>query len=229
MFRDFTIRTRLKTEATRSPLLVDGDSTATWKLVQLSADIAERIFLILLAIPFLLAFVRVLPTRPTLILVCASELMGVIFIILRRPAPIQLGRVAIVSAFCGTAFPLLVRPGGIALVPGIVSSVCITAGLAVSVTSKLFLNRSFGLIAANRGVKHGGPYRLVRHPMYLGYFVTELGFLTANLTALNVLIYLIAWTAQIIRITEEEQVLSRDEAYRRFAQRVRYRVIPGIY
>lgn len=205
------------------------DAPASSRLIQLIVDFAERAFLILLAVPFLWAFGRVFAMRPTLILVCFSEMMSVFFIIIRKRAPMRLGTLAVLSAFCGSAFPLLVRPGGAQLVPAIVSSTVMTAGLSLSVASKLYLNRSFGLIAANRGVKSGGPYRVVRHPMYLGYIVTEFGFLIGNLTVANLVIYLATWTFQIVRIREEEQVLRRDDAYRELATRVPSRLIPGIY
>jgi protein-S-isoprenylcysteine O-methyltransferase Ste14 len=198
-------------------------------LVQRLADYGERIFLILLAIPFLSSFARVIPTHPYFILLCASEMFGVIFIVIRRTAPLRIGTISVLAAFCGTAFPLLVRPGGAQLVPTVVSTTCMTAGLALSVASKLYLNRSFGLIAANRGVKSGGPYRLVRHPMYLGYIVTQIGFLSANVSAMNLLIYVAAWGFQIVRMSEEEAVLVKDEAYRQLTRRVRSRLIPGVY
>ena len=54
---------------------------------------------------------------------------------------------------------------------------------------KLALGRSFGIVAANRGVVSSGPYRLVRHPIYLGYLVTHAGFLLSNMSARNVLVY----------------------------------------
>jgi len=197
-------------------------------LIQRIADFGEKIFLICIAIPFLWAFAKVLPTHPTLVLLCASEMIGVILILIRRPAPLRIGTLSVLAAFCGSALPLLVRPGDMQLVPTIVGSTCMSAGLALSVASKLYLNRSFGLIAANRGVKSRGPYRIVRHPMYLGYFVNQLGFLSLNLSIANSLIYLIAWSFQIIRVAEEEAVLRQDESYRQFTQRVRSRVIPGL-
>ena len=40
-------------------------------------------------------------------------------------------------------------------------------GLYVQISGKLILGRSFGLIAANRGIKVAGPYRIVRHPSML--------------------------------------------------------------
>lgn len=199
------------------------------RLIQRIVDWGEKIFLICLAIPFLWAFAKALPTHPTIILLAVSEMLGVILILIRRSAPLRIGTVPVLTAFLGTALPLLVRPGGMQLLPTIAGSSCMAVGLALCVVSKLYLNRSFGLIAANRGVKSRGPYRVVRHPMYLGYIINQLGFLSLNLSAANSLIYLVAWSCQIVRMSEEEAVLRQDEAYRQFTQRVRSRLIPGLY
>jgi len=197
--------------------------------MQRIVDIAERIFVVLLAIPFVIAFAKVLPTHPNSILVCISELLGVILIVIRRSAPLRIGSVAVLAAFLGTALPLLVRPGGVQLVPTLVSSVLMFSGLALSIASKLYLNRSFGLIAANRGVKTRGPYRFVRHPMYLGYIINQLGFLLSSFTLVTLVIYLVAWTIQVVRVREEESVLRADPNYRDFSARVPTRLIPGLF
>jgi methanethiol S-methyltransferase len=73
-----------------------------------------------------------------------------------------------------------------------------------------------------------GPYRLVRHPMYLGYFATQLGFLLSSFSIQNLMLYLIAWVFQLLRILEEERFLSLDPAYRAYQNSVRYRLIPGL-
>ena len=52
-------------------------------------------------------------------------------------------------------------------------------GLYVQISAKVILGRSFGLIAANRGIKVAGPYRIVRHPIYAGYTIIHVGFLLA--------------------------------------------------
>lgn len=192
-------------------------------------DIGERAFLLLLAIPFLAAFAKTLPMHPASLLVCASEMIGVFFIVTRRSAPLLISPVAVLAAFCGTALPLLVRPIGEALLPTAVTSVVMTAGLALSFAAKLYLNRSFGLIAANRGVKTRGPYRFVRHPMYLGYMITQAGFLLSSFAPVTLGIYLVSWTFQIIRVREEESVLREDPQYAEFSLRVRTRLIPGLY
>ena len=44
-------------------------------------------------------------------------------------------------------------------------------GVSFSLGAKAFLRRSFGIVAANRKVQRGGPYRLVRHPLMLGFLI----------------------------------------------------------
>lgn len=193
-------------------------------------DLAERAFMVLIAIPFLVAFARVLPTHPWLVLLAISETLAVVLILIRRPGEIAATPYAFVIAFAGTALPLLIRPqGGIELVPTVVASILMFAGLGLNILSKLFLNRSFGIVAANRGIKRGGPYRLVRHPMYLGYITTQVGFLLTSFNFTNLGLYALAWTLQILRIREEEKFLMRDEHYHAYSQRVGYRLIPKLY
>ena len=192
-------------------------------------DIGERIFVILLAIPFLWAFAKSFSMHPTFVVVTASEMLSVFFILIRRRGPMASTPLAIAVAFAGTAFPLLVRPVGEPLVPTVVSTTLMVGGLALAVLSKLYLNRSFGLIAANRGIKVKGPYRFVRHPMYVGYFIDQVGFLLASFSIVNLAAYLLAWSFQLLRISEEEKMLRQDAAYQQFAERVTAKLIPGIF
>jgi len=87
----------------------------------------------------------------------------------------------------------------------------------------------FGMLPANRGVVSSGVYRWTRHPMYTGYFVSHMGFLLANFGAHNVLLFTALYVAQGWRVWSEERLLARDPAYRRYMQRVRYRVLPGVF
>jgi protein-S-isoprenylcysteine O-methyltransferase Ste14 len=193
-------------------------------------DLGERLFVVLLCIPFVAAFAAVLPTQPYLVLVTVSELLAATLIIFRKPGAMVLSPYVVAIAIIGTALPLLVRPGNaVELAPALVSSVLMFGGLALNISAKLWLNRSFGIVAANRGVKSGGPYRLVRHPMYLGYMATQVGFLLASFSVMNLCLYLVAWTAQILRIREEEKILGQDDAYLTMSRQVRFRLVPGLY
>lgn len=104
-----------------------------------------------------------------------------------------------------------------------------TVGLVVSVAAKLTLRRSFGLVAANRGVIVSGPYRLVRHPMYAGYLMIHVGYLLSGPNAWNVFIYALTTGLQIVRILAEERVLKADPLYQQLCLKVRYRLVPLVF
>ena len=104
---------------------------------------------------------------------------------------------------------------------------------AAAVTIILFslstLGRSFGLIPANRGVKTGGMYLYVRHPLYAGELLFYLGFLIGNLSVFNAVVCLCIAVGLNLRAAAEERLLKQDQTYLEYMQRVRCRFIPGLY
>lgn len=141
----------------------------------------------------------------------------------RRPADWGL-------AFSATVAPLFARPAlGFGLVPPLAAAILMLTGILVQVHAKLVLGRSFGCVPANRGLKLGGPYRYVRHPMYMGYLLTHCGFLLMNPSAWNLGVYGLAYALQIPRLLAEERLLRRDFRYLTYMARVPYRLIPGVF
>jgi protein-S-isoprenylcysteine O-methyltransferase Ste14 len=134
-----------------------------------------------------------------------------------------------IAALGGSFTVLLVRPATTAIAPEFLCVALQLAGTVFEVYAKVFLGRSFGIVAADRGIIMGGPYRIVRHPIYLGYFVTHVGFLLANWSPRNISLYIVIYFFQISRILSEERLLGEDESYRAYCQRVRYRLIPFIF
>jgi protein-S-isoprenylcysteine O-methyltransferase Ste14 len=192
-------------------------------------DYGERLFLIVLCSFFLKSLLVAAAAHPILLLLAASECLPVVLILIRRPGEISTSPSAFLTALIGTSAPLMLRPHVEPLAPTALLALLMLVGLGVNVSAKLALWRSFGLAAANRGVRASGPYRLVRHPMYLGYFITEVGFLLGNPSMSNITICAVTWTAQLLRIREEEKFLLSDESYRELVQRVPFRLLPGIY
>ncbi len=103
------------------------------------------------------------------------------------------------------------------------------AGVVVAVLSLLSLGRSFGLVAAHRGIKTGGAYRVVRHPVYAGYLLGHLGYVLENLSLRNLGVLVVVWACQLLRMRQEERFLAADPAYVAYQARVRWRLIPFLY
>jgi protein-S-isoprenylcysteine O-methyltransferase Ste14 len=131
--------------------------------------------------------------------------------------------------FIGSFASMMIYPGNRidALIP--LAAFLMFGGFLIGLTATLSLNRSFGVVAANRGVKTAGAYEFVRHPMYLGYFLSQAAMLILNFSLWNVVL-LSTWAVfQILRINAEEHVLIRDPAYQAYKSLVRYRLVPLVY
>jgi len=197
------------------------------------ADIGARFVIVVL---FTLMAIRLgadfLATgRLTGLLLLASETLVVVLTVMRRSSSTvdRSYRARVLTAF-SILGPMLVRPSaGGHLAPEIATVLMSGAGLMVVIGGKLSLGRSFGLMPANRGVVSNGLYRVVRHPIYLGYLVTHVGFLLANPTPWNFVMLVGGDIALMWRAVCEEQTLQKDPAYRSYQQLVRWRVVPGVF
>jgi len=165
------------------------------------------------------------------LMLVASELLVVIFTVLRRRATlIDRSAVAATVTCVSLAGPWLLRVGDApALVPDLLTATISAIGLCLVLVSKVTLGRSFGLMPANRGVIVAGPYTVVRHPIYSGYLVTHVAFLAAHPDLSNLAIVLIADGLLIVRALMEERVLCGDDEYRRYCDRVGWHLVPGVF
>jgi protein-S-isoprenylcysteine O-methyltransferase Ste14 len=194
------------------------------------ADYAERVFLLLLFGWFVSRVAPSVVNHPYNALIMASESFTAILVMVRRPGPMSVSLYAWLIAIAGTCIPLCVHPAPMdGWLPPELPALMMLCGLFLSIGAKAFLRRSFGIVAANRKVRRGGPYRIMRHPMYAGYVVTQLGFFLLNPSFWNAAVYAAAWFAMVLRIGEEEKFLSRDQAYRDYEEDVRWRLFPGFY
>jgi protein-S-isoprenylcysteine O-methyltransferase Ste14 len=198
----------------------------------LALDVIERVvaatFFSFFALRFLSVYIST--GAHVYLLLVFSECLVIGFFLFRRfTNEVSLNPIDWLVAVIGTTLPLLAVAGGDPLVPNIISGVLMLFGIAGNIWAKLSLRRSFGIVAANRGIKTRGPYGLIRHPMYFAYVITQIGFLLSNSTLWNVAIYTSCLTLQVFRIVAEERVLLKDLKYQSYAQTVRYRLIPGLF
>jgi protein-S-isoprenylcysteine O-methyltransferase Ste14 len=193
-------------------------------LSQLSVLIVNEI-----AYPELLFLAPATNLQATLLVI--SESLGVFLILTRRwatalssnPFDWTLSLIALNA-------PLLAVPAPAStFIPSQIALALMLTGMIIQISAKAALWRSFGIVPANRGIKTGGPYRFVRHPMYVGYTLTHIGFLLGFPLLQNSLLYFTAFLIEVARLLREELILNQDPSYREYAARVRYRLVPGIF
>jgi protein-S-isoprenylcysteine O-methyltransferase Ste14 len=169
--------------------------------------------------------------RPVGLGMTVLEAFTALLFVVRRPARVTSGRLlAWIAAPVGTFAMLLARPiahphAG----PADIAELIQLCGVALALAALVGLGRSFAVVAADRGLKTAGLYRLVRHPVYMAYLVAYLGYTAENPSARNVALLLLATSAQLVRINEEERVLRGTQAYRSYCGDVHYRLVPYVY
>jgi len=155
-------------------------------------------------------------------------------LVIIRPVPIhrtssKLGVAVALGAQGGALGVGLVTGGsgeGVALQAG---TVLLAGGLVFAITSVAFLGRCFGVLPDVRGLVTRGPYRVVRHPLYLGEVTALLGVAIACRNwAIAVPLWAATVALQLARTRfEEESLLAVFPEYGEYARRTK-RLIPGL-
>ncbi|MEO8898293.1 MAG: isoprenylcysteine carboxylmethyltransferase family protein [Candidatus Dormibacter sp.] len=191
--------------------------------------------------------VRGLPNPVTVASVLSSPLPAALYLLfcaipvliyIGRPAPrARDGRVLPrVAGLAGTVMLLVVGalPQGAELyhppswAGGLSTTVSVLA-FSLAVYGLLFLRRSLSIIPEIRRLVTGGPYRLVRHPLYAAEILAAVAFAMVNPGALVVAILVPFVATQLLRARFEERLLT--EAYPEYTDYARHtrRLIPFVW
>ena len=110
-----------------------------------------------------------------------------------------------------------------------VANVLLVAGLGWSLWAVRHLRRSFSILAQARAVVSSGPYRLLRHPLYVGEIVAALGLVVLAATTTALAIWLLLCLLQGYRAAREEEVLTANlPDYARYRSTTAL-LIPGLF
>jgi protein-S-isoprenylcysteine O-methyltransferase Ste14 len=141
--------------------------------------------------------------------------------------------VAIAAALVGSfvLYGLLLIPGQgrsthIWVLAG--SDICLAFGILWALYSLSYLGKRFSIVPEARGLVTSGPYRLTRHPIYLGEIIAGFGLVLPTLFSLHAVVFAIFLAAQLVRTYFEEGVLrSTYPQYEAYARRT-HRLIPFV-
>jgi len=136
-----------------------------------------------------------------------------IFVAVRAPAR-RPSREPVAFAACAAAVGALVvlrePPADAATTVVVAGDLVALASVVWLLVAVLVLGRCFGVLPEARGLVTRGPYRLVRHPVYLGELGACAGLVLAAPRAWNVAAALVFAFAQAVRMRLEENALSAE-------------------
>jgi len=118
------------------------------------------------------------------------------------------------------------RPDDFVQVLAAIFGIC---GLSLAIYSLRWLGRSFSILPEARTLVTGGPYRIVRHPLYVAEALSTLGITLQLRQPLGILIAAAIFLGQFARMGFEEEVLERSfPEYAQYRKRT-FRLIPYVY
>jgi protein-S-isoprenylcysteine O-methyltransferase Ste14 len=162
--------------------------------------------------------------------VVGAVMMGAMSIVRIAPRAYMMDLRALASTAAVFLLPCMVRPvlpsTGMMAWTGIALEVF---GVGLSQVARIYMGRSFGILPGNRGIVSKGPFKLVRHPIYAGWFLLTVGYLLSYPSRANLFIMIATLPFMLWRISLEEELLVDDPEYREYEARVTFRLIPGVF
>jgi protein-S-isoprenylcysteine O-methyltransferase Ste14 len=109
------------------------------------------------------------------------------------------------------------------------STVLIMVGASLSFVVLRWLGKSFSILAEARRLVTEGPYRIVRHPLYICEGIATVGVMLQVISPLAVLIAIAVAIVQYRRMINEEKILSSAfPEYRLYAARTPLLIPAGL-
>lgn len=136
-----------------------------------------------------------------------------------------------VAAFVGTYMPWTIGFFGETdkALPNVASTVCVLAGMTMMLVTIRHLGKSFSLVPQARSVVQTGPYRWIKHPLYLAEEIVIFGVVLKSLSPLTLSLFVLHIAVQVCRIRYEEDLLRRNCPEYAGYEASRWRLIPLIW
>jgi len=137
--------------------------------------------------------------------------------------------IAVIATLLPFTLPLLskvplVNPGRI-----LAADLIIISGISFSIYALSTLGRNISIIPQARKLVKSGPYRFVRHPLYLSELISVFGFVLGEITLSRIIIFLLLIVLQVYRAFQEEKLLAGIfPEYKEYCSETA-RFIPGIF
>jgi protein-S-isoprenylcysteine O-methyltransferase Ste14 len=144
-------------------------------------------------------------------------------LVVRNPEHVRVSRLRMVLAWMSAFLPLTMSTSS---QEHMVFSILSTGGVGFAVWALWYLGRSFGVAPSDRGLVQRGPYRFVRHPMYLGELFSFVVIAAGHPSWWNIVVLALTAITILLRIQWEEGLIA---GYSEYTNSVRWRLIPYVW
>ncbi|MGY4286192.1 protein-S-isoprenylcysteine O-methyltransferase Ste14 [Bradyrhizobium sp. LM2.7] len=155
-----------------------------------------------------------------------------VLIVTRPPAKAQAaGLLPRIAAFVGSYMPWTIPFFGKTdqALPNLLSTACVLIGMIMMLVTIRHLGRAFSLVPQARSVVQTGPYRWIKHPLYLSEEIAIVGVVLLHLTPVTVILLILHVGVQVCRILYEEDLLRRNFPEYSSYEASRWRLIPYVW
>jgi protein-S-isoprenylcysteine O-methyltransferase Ste14 len=155
-----------------------------------------------------------------------------VLIMTRPPAKAQAaGLLPRIAAFVGSYMPWTITFFGQTdqALPNLLATACVLIGMIMMLVTIRHLGRAFSLVPQARSVVQTGPYRWIKHPLYLSEELVILGVVLQHLSPVTVIVLVLHIGVQVCRILYEEDLLRRNCPEYSSYEASRWRLIPYVW
>ena len=147
---------------------------------------------------------------------------------IKRPQGLMPRAIAFFGAYVGIAAQIL--PVQASLSSWMIGpAALVIGGLGFSIYSLLWLGRSISIMPESRKLVTGGPYSIVRHPLYFGEQTAIVGIALQSGSLFVAVILAVQTACQIYRMRYEESILAETfPEYDEYKRQTAF-ILPGIY
>lgn len=111
----------------------------------------------------------------------------------------------------------------------LLSTACVLIGIIMMLVTIRHLGRAFSLVPQARSVVQTGPYRRIKHPLYLSEEIVVLGVVLQHLSPVTLIVLVLHIGVQVCRILYEEDLLRRTCPEYSSYEASRWRLVPYVW